>query len=82
MSASHSLDSNPWSGVKSGSMPKASSEGSTVLTIALGIVLTILQPQRGVNSYNFDALDFDPTTGSNIESKLDCLNIAFPRLNI
>jgi hypothetical protein len=49
-------------------MLEATSEGSTVLTIALGLAHTIVQPQsirRRLNSYNFDAgLDYNFTTGS------------------
>jgi len=49
-------------------MLKASSEGPIVLTIALGLALTIVWPQstrRRLNSYNFDAgLDYGKTTGS------------------
>jgi hypothetical protein len=56
------------------SMLNASSEGSIVLTIALGLALTIVQPQsirRRLNSYNFGAgLDFDYTTVSSIRSRL------------
>jgi hypothetical protein len=43
-------------------MLNASLEIPIVLTIALGQALTIVQPQRRLNSYNFGATDFDYTT--------------------
>jgi hypothetical protein len=62
------LDSKPQFRSDASSMLNATSEGSIVLTTALGLALTIVQPQsirRRLNSYNFDAgLDYGKTTGS------------------
>jgi hypothetical protein len=56
------------------SMLKVSSQGSIVLTIALGPALTIVQPQRSVDSYNFGGTDFDYTTGSKHQKPAQLLN--------
>jgi hypothetical protein len=68
-------------------MLKRVTEGSIVLTIALGIALTIVQPQsirRRLNSYNFGAgLDYGKTaalkhqkSGSIVSTKAFCLATA------
>jgi hypothetical protein len=65
--------------VNDSSTLKMHPEDRIVLTIALGIALTILQPQRRVNSYNFGAeLDFDYTTGSKHHKRLNCRDKTFP----
>jgi hypothetical protein len=49
---------------------KRVTEGSIVLTIALGIALTIVQPQRRLNSHDFGATDFDYTTAKSADGSI------------